>query len=220
MRQNHRWDNAKSYARPAFIREELKRLEYVFFEPDAHFLGLSEFRSFDTRSVRFNGIGVVGIDLMANPITVDLQTDVNRSGQAYSQDPDINGKRLFNIREYTQGDVSADYTWVDFELKTPEVATGAVYLLGELTNWRLSNESRLLYDEARGTYTGKLLLKQGYYNYYYGLKPSNRPEADAAYYEGSHFATNNIYDILVYYRPPGTRADLLIGYEEILFNRY
>ncbi|MCC9168114.1 DUF5103 domain-containing protein [Pontibacter harenae] len=220
MRQNHRWDNAKRYARPAFVREDVKRLEYVFFEPKDHFMGLSEFRAFDTRSVRYNGIGVAGVNLNENPIAVDLQTDISRQGQAYSQDPDINGKRLFNIREYTQGDVSADYTWVDFELETPQVGSGAVYVLGELTNWRLSNESRLQYDEARGIYTGKLLLKQGYYNYYYGLQPSSNPEADAAYFEGSHFSTNNVYDILIYYRPPGTRADLLIGYTEILYNRF
>ena len=38
------------------------------------------------------------------------------------------------------------------------------------------------------------------------------------YFEGSHQETENQYDLLVYYRPPGTRADLLIGYQTVGVN--
>ncbi|HEY4651859.1 MAG TPA: DUF5103 domain-containing protein [Pontibacter sp.] len=219
LRQNHRWDNAKVYPKPTFVRDDQRRLEYVFFEPKDHFLGLSEFRTFDTRSIRFKGLGIDQINLETSPAGVFLQADRSRDGLAYSQDPDVDGKQLYGNREYGNSIVNADYTWVDFELRTGEVSNGSVYILGGLTDWQLSENALMRYDAERQAYTGRLLLKQGYYNYYYALKPANSKEADASYFEGSHFATGNTYDILIYYRPPGSRADLLIGYEEILFNR-
>lgn len=218
MRQNHRWDNAKTYPKPTFVRDDQRRLEYVFFDAQEHFLGLSEFRAFDSRSIRFKGLGIANINLEASPIHVSLQPERIRSGQVYSQDPDADGKMLYGNREFGNSIVNADYTWVDFELKTGE-ERGSVYLQGGMTEWRLNDETRMHYNPERQAYTGRLLLKQGYYNYYYALQSSNAAQADASYFEGSHFATGNTYDILLYYRPPGSRADLLIGYEEIFFNR-
>ncbi|MEJ8755529.1 DUF5103 domain-containing protein [Pontibacter sp. H259] len=217
LRQNHRWDNAKFIPAPTFVRDHLKRLEYVFFEPKDNFLGLAEYRPFDTRSVRYNGIGVSDVNVQANPIEVFLQIDKNRATEVYSQEPDINGKMLFNNREYGNGDVNSDYTWVDFELKAAEETTGEIYLLGALTDWKITTDARMKYNPESQAYNGRLLLKQGYYNYQYVLQQNQT--IDYSYYEGSHFETENTYDILIYYRPPGSRADLLIGYEEILFNR-
>ncbi|WP_276496121.1 DUF5103 domain-containing protein [Pontibacter litorisediminis] len=218
MRQNFRWDNAKRLARPTYVQDAQRRLEYVFFEPSELFKGLSEFRAFDTRSLNYNGIGVEEIDLQQSPAVVYLQTDKSRSGLAYSQDPDINGKRIFGNRQYGNGDVNGDYNWVDFELQVSDKVPGEVYLQGELTNWRQTADAKLTFDAERQAYTGRMLLKQGYYNYYYTLK-SGTAAPDDSYFEDSHFETGNNYDILIYYRPPGSRADLLIGYERLLFNR-
>lgn len=217
MRQNHRWDNAKSY-RPTYVHDDQRRLEYIFFDQKDQFLGLSEFRTFDTRSIRYNALGVIGIDLEANPTEVRLEPDKSRQNAVYSQEPDINGKRLFENREYGNGDVNADYTWVNFQLNTGEVP-GSVYIEGALTGWQLTDNAKLHYDQDRQAYVGRMLLKQGYYNYYYTFKPDSGAAMDESYFEGSHFETDNIYDILIYYRPPGARADLLVGYEEFFFNR-
>ena len=219
LRQNYRWDNAKNITRPTFIHDAQRRLEYVFFEPKDLFKGLAEFRAFDTRSLNFNGIGVQNIDLQTNPISVDLEPDKSRQAAVYSQEPDINGMRIFGNRQYGSGEVNGDYTWVDFELNVPSEASGAVYITGALNNWQPGRESLMSWNAEEGKYTGKMLLKQGYYNYYYTLKPNAAAATDESFFEGSHFATENIYDILIYYRPPGTRADLLIGYEELFFNR-
>jgi hypothetical protein len=219
MRQNYRWDNAKVISKPTFIHDAQRRLEYVFFEPKDHFPGLSEFRPFDTRSLTFRSIGVQNINLEANPIEVKLEPAKNRQTMAYSQDPDLNGMRIFGNKQYGNGAVNGDYTWVNFELLAATEVPGEVYIQGELTNWKQTEEARMRYDAEHSAYTGKLLLKQGYYNYYYALKPNASAAPDASYFEGSHFETDNIYDILVYYRPPGTRADLLIGYQQLHFNR-
>ena len=64
---------------------------------------------------------------------------------------------------------------------------------------------------------GTALLKQGYYNYLFALKPAGQP-ADFQYFEGSRFETENAYDIFVYYRAPGTRYDQIIGYRALEIN--
>lgn len=219
MRQNYRWDNAMVIPKPTYIHDAQRRLEYVFFEPKQQFKGLSEFRAFDTRSLNFRSIGVQSINLEASPIEVNLVPDKSRQTMAYTQDPDINGMRIFGNKQYGNAGVNGDYTWVDFELETGTKAPGEVYIQGELTDWSQQEGARLLFDIERGVYSGRLLLKQGYYNYYYALKPNAAAAPDASFFEGSHFETDNIYDILIYYRPPGTRADLLIGYEQLFFNR-
>jgi hypothetical protein len=65
------------------------------------------------------------------------------------------------------------------------------------------------YDSVHQEYHSKILLKQGWYDYQYYVKS---PPLPPYYFEGSHFETENAYEILVYYRALQPRADLLIGY--------
>jgi hypothetical protein len=60
------------------------------------------------------------------------------------------------------------------------------------------------------------LLKQGLYNYQYWVESS---KGNGFQIEGSHFETENIYEIFVYYRPFRPNADLLVGYYLIQVNR-
>ena len=62
------------------------------------------------------------------------------------------------------------------------------------------------------------MLKQGYYNFDFAVAGARGTAPDETYFEGSHYETENQYDLLVYYRPPGTRADLLIGYKAVDMN--
>ena len=61
-----------------------------------------------------------------------------------------------------------------------------------------------------GLYTLPLLLKQGLYNYQY--ETDAKDESEGRYIEGSHFQTENVYEIMAYYHPFQPNADLLIGY--------
>jgi hypothetical protein len=217
LRQNHRWDNAKYFNRPTYVQEAQRRLEYQLFEPEQAFLGLNEFRALDTRSERFSGIGVERRDNSTSPDRVLALTGKSRAQQVYSTQPDANGKFLFGSREYGNAPLNADYQQVTFQLFSPEPAPGPVYVFGGLSDWQLQEPFKLTYDPEKQLYSGTSLLKQGYYNYYFAVKGTNG-QADARYFEGSHFSTENVYDVLVYYRPPGTRADLIIGYSTITFN--
>lgn len=216
LRQNFRWDNAKYNLRPTFVRDAERQLDYQYFNFENAFPALTEFRFFDLRTFRSLGIGVAKLDADASPRTALLQLDGSRNGQAYTQFEDINGQRVFESREYGNGATNADYLNVTFQLKAEQPAPGPVYVLGALTDWQLKDEFKLNYNPETQLYTGQALVKQGYYNYIYATQT---PQGlNSMMWEGSHQETENQYDLLVYYRPPGTRADLLIGYQSIDFN--
>jgi hypothetical protein len=219
LRQNFRWDNAKYNLRPTFVRDTERRLDYQYFNFENAFPGLSEYRYFDTRSIQTVGIGVLHVDPRAQPVTtVELLPEVSRSLTAYNQYVDSNGQRVFESREYGNGATNADYAKVTFQLKADQPAPGPVYVFGALSDWQLKDEFKLTYDEAKQLYTGNALLKQGYYNYDFAVAGAAGTSPNEVYFEGSHYETENQYDLLVYYRPPGTRADLLIGYKSVDMN--
>ena len=217
LRQNFRWDNARYNLRPTFVRDADRQLDYQYFNFENAFPALSEFRFFDLRTFRALGIGVAKLDANASPRQALLQLDGSRSGQGYTQFDDINGQRVLESREYGNGATNADYLETTFQLKAEQPAAGPVYVLGALTDWQFKDEFKLTYDAEQQLYTGRALLKQGYYNYIYATQTAQGP--NSVVWEGSHQETENQYDLLVYYRPPGTRADLLIGYQSLNINQ-
>lgn len=217
LRQNYRWDNAKFSLQPTFVREFEKRLDYQYFNFENAFSAGTEFRYFDTRSLRAGGFNVAAIDPATNPRSVMLAPEKRRQSVSYEQYNDINGYFLTDIREYGNGDTDADYAATTFQLRAEEAAPGDVYVVGQMTDWELRPEFKLTYDPTRQLYRGTALLKQGYYNYAFGVKATGKP-TDYAYFEGSRFETENAYDIFVYYRAPGTRYDQIIGYQSLLIN--
>lgn len=220
LRQNFRWDNAHYNLRPTFVRDAEKVLEYQYFNYENAFPGLSEYRYFDIRSLQANGLGVAQRDIRANPVQVALVPEATRNGLAYNAYVDANGQRVFENREYGNGAINGDYAQVRFTLNAPTPAPGPVYIFGALSDWQLRDELRMRYDSAQQRYVGQALLKQGYYNYSYAVAPRQAGTApDEVYFEGTHQETENQYDLLVYYRPPGLRADLLIAYQSIDLNK-
>ncbi|MGV3504196.1 MAG: DUF5103 domain-containing protein [Adhaeribacter sp.] len=217
MRQNYRWDNARRNLKPQLVKETEKRLEYTFFELPYTFPGLNEYRWFDNRSGRFLGGNVAAANREAVPEEVLLAGDRNRSREAYSQQIDLNGYYVTGNRDFANSGLNADYNWVNFQLLAPQQAAGEVYVFGALSNWQLLPEFKMTYNAANQHYTAKALLKQGYYNYSYVVQAA-AGAVNETFFEGSHQQTENIYDILVYYRPPGSRTDLLIGYTKVNYN--
>ena len=219
LRQNFRWDNARYNLRPTFVRDADRRLEYQYFNFENAFPGLSEYRYFDTRSLQSIGMGVLHVDPRAVPLTtVTLQPEPSRASTAYNQFVDANGQRVFENREYGNGATNADYTNVTFQLVAEQPAPGQVFVFGALTDWQLKDEFRMSYDETKKLYIGHALLKQGYYNFDFAVAGARDSPPNETYFEGTHYETENQYDLLVYYRPPGTRTDLLIGYQAVDMN--
>lgn len=219
LRQNYRWDNARFPLRPTFLREFERRLDYQYFNFEGAFPGLTEFRFFDTRSLRSIGLNVAALDPAPTPRKVLLIPEKRRQSISYEQYNDANGFFLTDNRDFGNGDTDADYAETTFQLRADEEAPGKVYAVGQMTNWQLLPEYQLLYDPTRQLYQGKALLKQGYYNYYFALKPDDATKPlDYTYFEGSRYETENAYDLIVYYRQPGTRYDQVIGYQALNIN--
>lgn len=214
LRQNNRWDNAIYNLKPMFLREEDALLDYTFFNLENNFQGGNEFRSVDLRSVRFNGQNVARTKFNNTEAEVWLMPDVPRGRQAYAQLIDINGRFVIENYETRRGATEADYVYTNFMLKAPQMQESNVYVYGLLTDWKLDKNFMMSYDSTEQAYRVRVPLKQGFYNYEYVVvdknSPSRRP--DETYFEGSYNATENRYEILVYYRPIGARADQLIGY--------
>lgn len=207
VRQNLRWDNMASNIAPSFVRDTEKEIEYQFFDDSKMFRGGNEFRFFDLRSLNYPGRNVGRVLKAAKPYEVYLALDKSREGQPYAQYVDQDGG--FIIDNYDYRDVLfANYAYVNFTLASPPVQ-GDVYVTGAFHYWNLNKENRMQYDSAQHQYKARLLMKQGLYDYQYLIKSNTLP---AYYFEGSHYQTENQYEVFVYYRPFQPRADLLIGY--------
>lgn len=214
VRQNYQWFNALEGLKPTFVRAGDRQLEYRPFDMSNNFYAASEFRFFDLRTVNALGQNVGKILRDKAPTEVLLLPDQDRSGQAYSQYDDLNGAYIIGNLEQQGGELVADYLLTHFFLEADNPAQGDVYVIGAFNNNVLNQEGKMTYDASLGGYRTTLLLKQGFYSYLYYVDGPDNPYA----YDGNHFQTENRYEIFVYTRPIGARADLLIGYTSLLAN--
>ena len=208
IRQNRRWDNVATDIRPSFVREIEKQLEYRFFESEKMFKRGNEFRFFDMRSLNNPGRNVARVNRTVKPFEVFIERDKSRQDEVYSQLPDFNGGFIPGNLDYADP-AFTNYARVNFTLAAPQPVSGNVYVAGAFNYWNLIEQNKMSYDSIRKEYVANVLLKQGWYDYQYIVQ-----SADAPPYllEGSHYETENMYEIFVYYRPFQPQADLLIGY--------
>jgi Domain of unknown function (DUF5103) len=214
IRQNQRWDNVRFKVTPSFIREDKRELEYRFFDHDNQFMAGNEFRFVDFRSLNYPGQNTGRIDRSKRPFSLWVQTDKSRQDQVYAIFTDLNGNYVIENQDNRDAAISGDYVFVTFTLATPPV-NGDVYLLGAMNNWSHSPESKMNFRKDQNLYETTLFLKQGLYNYQYWVESD---KANGFQIEGSHYQTENLYEIFIYYRPFRPNADLLIGYYPIQVN--
>jgi len=212
--QNQRWDNAVMGIKPTFLTGN--SVEYTLNDA-CIFNGGNEFRYFDVRSTRFltERIKELYRDQSYRMHAVVINEE-NKKSKPYLFYNDINGEYLIRNTETTgHPDTEADYVEVHFFLPYPEPeAKGNFYIMGRLTDWRMNKFSKMTYNEKRFGYETSLYLKQGYYNYQYVLSSDDYKGGDNSIVDGSHFDTENEYDILVYHRQFGTYHDQLIAHKK------
>jgi len=210
--QNQRWDNAKMNLRPTFIRETQRTLEYKHFTDGQAFNAGNEFRYFDIRSLKYFGFHVRTVRFGEDQIFAYVENDRPRANLAYTIEQNINGQYFIENLEQKIPDIENDYALVTFTLEAEKYAK-KVYFSGKFNDWRKDNESLMAYNPATKTYSGSYILKQGLYDYQYVLGADENENM----IEGDKRETNNIYEILVYYRSQKLAADLLIGYYTFVF---
>ncbi len=211
--QNGRWDNAIKDLSPRSVRGNQLIYDY---DVETLFEAGNEFRDFDIRSLRHLSARVADISTSSRHNDVFLLPDQRRKYRRYTSREDINGK--FQIKNYDAADdmLEGDYAHVHFRLpmETP-LASGGIYIMGELTDWQFSERNQMTYNYNEKEYEIELLLKQGYYNYLYAFKEDSESEASLDFIEGSHSETENDYTVFIYHRQPGALHDRLIGIKHL-----
>lgn len=210
IRQNGRWDNAISGLTPLFFRGQTLSYDY---NRENVFYGANEFRYFDIRSFRFQTEFVRNIDYKPPYYHVELLPAQSRAYRSYFYDQEFNGMFRVDVQEGREPSTDADYAYVYFTYPAPfPIENAEVHIMGDLTGWTLSNQSRMKYNNARHQYEHTLLLKQGYYNYWLVVLPGKKSVADVTVLEGSHYQTENDYLVYLYHRSTTSRYDRLIGF--------
>lgn len=213
IRQNQRWDNARFDVKPSFIRDDLSQLEYRFFDEDKQWSAGNEFRFVDFRSLNSPGQNTATIDKMKKPLELYVRKDLTREGLAYAQYRDLNGG--YKIENLDFRGTGGQYLFVNFSLSSPPVPGATVYVMGQFNSWVKGQENKMVYNKSTSAYEASLILKQGWYDYQYVV---DAPKLPGYHFEGSHFQTENFYEVLIYHRSLQPMADLLVGYYGIPVN--
>jgi len=119
-------------------------------------------------------------------------------------------------REVEDYDLECDYSFVHFTLELETILLGGtINVFGELNNWNANKSNEMSWNFDTSAYELTMLLKQGYYNYYYVYVLDGSQVADHTNIEGSFWETENDYQIFVYYTEMGSRYDRLVGYRQL-----
>ena len=207
--QNNRYDNCISSLKPLFVKQN--ELEYSYNYENV-FLGGSEYRYFDIKSMRYQSEHIKQIDFNHPYYYVTLYQDEPKTFKPYYYVIEINGKYYVDVQEARDKNIEADYVYVKFSLsQEAPMADGGVYIYGALADWNLTENNKMTYNFDSRAYEKTLLLKQGYYNYEYVFVRENSTYADNTFFEGSHYETENDYVIFVYHKDNTIKYEKLIG---------
>jgi hypothetical protein len=209
--QNNRWDNAQGGGvMPTFIRGTV--LEYNT-ENSFVFPGGKEWRWLDLRSLRLLSDRIDSSSDKKNSVDIYMKPDIDRSAQRYVYYKDLNGLYQATTYETINPYWQADYATVHFSFVTPSMTAYPgkdLYLIGQLTDYQLTDANKMIFNQEKGIYEGSQYLKQGYYDYGYLLVDKNDP-AQRNELEGNYWETENVYTVLVYYKSFTDQSDQLIG---------
>jgi len=210
--QNDKWIDAIRNVSPKYLVGN--NIKFDAFDPFV-FEALNEFRYFDTRSLHYTNLEIQSIDIRRRGVEVVLEEDEIRRFSNYFFHKDINGNYLFLNHDNPNAAISSEYTNVSFTLKTnAPLLDQDVYVIGGFCDWQLYEENKLKYDKELEAYTGKILFKQGVFDYYYATVDKDE-NINLSNLEGSWYQTQNDYTILVYLRPFGGLYDRLVGIKVI-----
>lgn len=209
--QNGRWDNAITKLTPTYIKQEEIGYEQ---QMAVQFPGYKEFRPLDLRSFLYATIQVERIEQYKDGFELWLFEDVSRRYTSHVFTHDLNGKFFIESRDGREGKLQGEYATVNFSLKATTPYAGKVYLLGGFNDFQPKPDFAMRYDQECLCYKLSTVLKNGFYDYYYGLVPEGSQTLDIQRIEGSSFETENDYLFLVYYREYGGLYDQLVAVQK------
>ncbi len=208
IQQNGREDNKRFLP----LSENRGRELVYNFRQENIFDGGNVFRSFDFTSLRQRSNFIANIDYIGGENVVRLREEQIKDRSPFVEQADLKG--AYYVRNEIDDDevLHSDYAWVYFYLPKPLSLEGSYYAVGELSDWRFSQQNKFTFDNTLNKYVLRMLLKQGYYNYQILYIPNGYTVGSYKEVEGNHSETQNYYNIYVYYREPGNDYDSFIGF--------
>jgi hypothetical protein len=214
IRQNFRDDKVTKPLVPFMVDSYNKKLDYQFYDGENQFEGGSEFRMFDGRSTQQKLVNISKVIQGERESIIELYPEKTQNHLAYISVHDFNGMYVIDNYETNKGETESDYVRVSFMLKSDSLENKKVFVNGAFNDWQLDNRNLMHYVPESQSYELYMQLKQGIYNYNY-LTVDNQGNKSEVDFEGTHSQTENVYEVLVYHRPIGARADALVGYSLI-----
>ena len=211
IRQNGRWDNAAIGVKPTFVYPD-----YISYEhnPLTVFDAANQYRRLNFSNFYFQSENIARIYQTDDYYVVDYATCESRAHKPYITYEDIHGEKYVYIaNEGHETGTEADYAWVNIFLRWPSPLTHEdVYVMGAMNDWRFDERNLMRYDYNLHGYLCQLLLKQGYYNFLFATADRESNVVSTELTEGSHWDTDNLYRIYLYYYNANKGYDELIGY--------
>ncbi len=213
VQQNGRLDNARWLTFSGYDGNSL----CYRYRPENVFWGGNTFRYFDACNLRAPMYNVQRIEEYGGEVFALLRPEEDRSKKHYLSETTLNGGMKVNAMDRNNPTLEADYVWVNISLPMAQPwLDKSVYVVGQLTDWKLDSASRMDYVPEFKAYVKRLLLKQGYYAYQLIVESGKwGVESGTEWLEGDHMETPNIYTIFVYHREPGDRADRLVAVRRV-----
>ena len=211
VRQNGRHDTEVYGLHPTYVKPE----ELIYEdERKLSFEGGREFNVIDF-SHRFRYSGKIERIAFHHPYYhVEVMPGKHEVGKEYAYDKDVNGHYKVHGQDIWS-EAEIDYSIVHFVYPLEEPwLDGSVYVVGGFNDNWLDETNKMVYNFERQQYELALLMKNGGYNFQYLFLPSNWDAANITRTEGSHWETDNEYEVFVYYRQMGVtyEGDQLVGY--------
>jgi len=200
---------------PRFVRNDL--LDFNFDNGENQFSGVHEFREWDTKNTQVPSLFVRRFDLVDGVWNAYVAAEPLRGLERYLFKQDADGVALPR-KQNANANVEADYLWVDLALDDLE-KTGQrrIFAVGAFNGFRPRPEDEMKYDPTTQQDRGRVLSKQGYFNYWYVEKTEDG--WDYSVTEGNHWETQNTYTVLIYHREWVRRYDRVIGQAVVRFPR-
>lgn len=211
--QNGRWDNAKIDIKPRYVKADEASYDH---DMENTFIAGNEFHSLNIKTFEYKTEYVGDIRSMGSHFEIQIKPNKIRRFKVYLEEKDINGKSFVSFNAEEDGEIKADYMLVHFSLpyEAPEIE-GEIYLLGEICNWEFSEKSKLEYNYETKAYEKAVWIKQGYFDYMYAMVYYNSDgEGNVRHIEGSHYETENDYQLIVYLRDRMMQYDRIIAYNK------
>lgn len=212
VQQNGRLDNARWLE---FSGYDGLKLAYRFRQPNI-FDGGNTFRFFDCANMHTPMYNVVRVEEYGGELFAIIRPEEDRSRKHFLSEKTLNGGMKVNVWDRQDKALQADYVWVNISLSMAQpMLDRSIYVVGQLTDWKLDSASRMDYNPEYQAYTKRLLLKQGYYSYQLLCVGRQQQESPTRRLEGDHMETPNIYTVYVYHREPSDRADRLVAVRRV-----